>query len=86
MNTRKWEWKPNRAGIQKFSGLVRTFFDLGGNHVQVNSISAKTLREAQKNPKAHQDLVIRVAGYSAYFVELDKKMQEDIISRTEHRL
>ena len=86
MNTRKWEWKTSRASIQKFSMLVRTYFDLGGNHVQVNCISAKTLREAQKNPQAYQDLVIRVAGYSAYFVELDQKMQEDIISRTEHRL
>lgn len=86
MDTRKWNWKPSQEGIEKFSSLLRTYFDLGGNHVQINSITAKTLREAQENPQEYQDLVIRVAGYSAYFVELDKKMQDDIISRTEHRL
>ena len=86
MNMKKWNWKPSQEGIEKFSSLLRSYFDLGGSHVQINSITAETLTEAQKNPQEYQDLVIRVAGYSAYFVELDKKMQDDIISRTEHRL
>jgi pyruvate-formate lyase len=86
MNERNWGWKPSQEGLKKFSSLIRTYFDLGGNHVQINSISADTLIEAQRNPQEYRDLVIRVAGYSAYFVELDRKMQDDIISRTEHRL
>ena len=54
-------------------------------HVQFNVVSADILREARKNPEAFRDLVVRVAGYSAYFVELDESLQEDIIARTEHR-
>ena len=83
-NKQKWSWKPARNGIEKFSHLLRTYFDLGGFHIQINSISADTLKEAQEKPEAYRDLVIRVAGYSAYFVELDKKMQDNIIARTEH--
>jgi pyruvate-formate lyase len=80
----KWDWKPSRDGIEKFSNLLRTYFDLGGFHVQINSITADTLKAAQEKPDEHRDLVIRVGGYSAYFVELDKKMQNNIIARTEH--
>lgn len=80
----KWGWKPTRTGVEKFSDLLRTYFDLGGFHVQINSISADTLKEAQQKPESYRDLVIRVGGYSAYFVELDKKMQDNIIARTEH--
>lgn len=54
-------------------------------HVQFNIVSADTLREAKRNPEAFRDLVVRVAGYSAYFVELDESLQDDIIARTEHR-
>ncbi len=53
--------------------------------MQFNVVSADTLREAEGNPEAFRDLVVRVAGYSAYFVELDESLQDDIIARTEHR-
>ena len=73
-----------RAGMQKWAGLIRTYFDLGGWEIQFNVVSAETLREAQKHPEDYRDLVVRVVGYSAFFVELEKVVQDDIISRTEH--
>lgn len=86
MRNQSWQWKPSQEGIEKLTSLVRSYFDLGGLHIQINSISAETLKEAQRWPEKFQNLVIRVAGYSAYFVELDKKMQDDIIKRTEHNV
>ncbi len=73
-------------GIQKMADLVKTFFMLGGWHVQFNIVSSKTLREAQKKPEEYKDLVVRVAGYSALFNDLELKTQNDIIERTEHEL
>jgi formate C-acetyltransferase len=70
-------------GLRNFSGLVRNYFDKKGMHVQFNVIDRNTLMEAQKNPQQYQDLVVRVAGYSAQFVVLAKEVQDDIISRTE---
>ncbi len=72
------------AGMAKWANLIRTYFDLGGWEMQFNVVSAETLRAAQKNPEEYKDLVVRVVGYSAFFVELDKIVQDDIISRTEH--
>ena len=72
-------------GLRHFSGLVRNYFDKKGMHVQFNVIDRKTLIEAQNNPQQHQDLVVRVAGYSAQFVALAKEVQDDIISRTEQQ-
>ncbi|MBN1835493.1 MAG: hypothetical protein JW820_06555, partial [Spirochaetales bacterium] len=63
--------------------LIRTYFDLGGWHVQFNVVSAEKLRAAQQEPDEHRGLIIRVAGYSAFFVELDTAVQDDIIDRTE---
>ena len=74
----------DEAGMRKFAALIRTYFDLGGYHVQFNIVSAETLRDAQRHPEKYRDLMVRVAGYSAYFVMLDKAAQEDIIARTEH--
>jgi len=73
-------------GLRNFSGLVRNYFDKKGMHVQFNVIDRATLIEAQKNPEQHQDLVVRVAGYSAQWVVLAKEVQDDIISRTEQQL
>jgi len=73
-----------RAGMLKWADLVRTYFDLGGWEVQFNVVSGETLRDAQKHPEKYRDLVVRVVGYSAFFVELEKTIQDDIISRTEH--
>jgi formate C-acetyltransferase len=69
-------------GIRKLSQLVQTYFDLGGMELQINVISADTLRDAQKRPEEYRDLVVRVAGFSAYFVELHVTGQNDLISRT----
>ncbi|HUT80291.1 MAG TPA: trans-4-hydroxy-L-proline dehydratase [Candidatus Bathyarchaeia archaeon] len=71
-------------GIMKISHLVRAYFKMSGHHIQFNVVSAETLREAQKNPEKHRDLIVRVAGYSDYFINLGTKLQDEIIRRTEH--
>ena len=63
--------------------MVRTYFKLGGFQIQFNVLSPGTLRDAQAHPDAHRSLVVRVAGYSAFFVELDAEIQDEIILRTE---
>ena len=69
---------------QKLEMLIRTFFNrLHGYHVQYNIVSKETLIDAQKHPEKHKDLIVRVAGYSAFFNVLSKKTQDDIIGRTE---
>ena len=73
------------SGYQNLAALVRTYFSLGGMHVQFNVISKETLQDAQRNPDKYRSLVVRVAGYSAFFTSLDKSLQEDIIARTEHK-
>ncbi|GCF93131.1 glycyl radical enzyme [Enterococcus florum] len=70
-------------GLRNLSALVRGYFDQKGMHVQFNVISREKLIDAQKNPDKYKNLVVRVAGYSAHFVSLDKSIQEDIIARTE---
>lgn len=76
----------DERSLQKFIQLIKTYFNLGGMHVQFNAICADTLRDAQCNPEKYRDLIIRVAGYSAFFTALDKSLQDEIISRTEHVL
>lgn len=70
-------------GLRNLSALVRGYFEQKGMHVQFNVISRETLLDAQNNPEKYKNLVVRVAGYSAHFVSLDKTIQEDIIARTE---
>lgn len=70
-------------GARKLLSLIKTYFDLGGYHVQFNCVSSETLRDAQLHPENYQNLVVRVAGFSAYFIHLDKAMQNEIIKRTE---
>jgi formate C-acetyltransferase len=77
----------NEGDMKKLIPLIRTFFDnLKGWHIQYNVVSKETLLHAKKSPQTHRDLVIRVAGYSAFFTTLAPEMQDDIIARTEHRL
>ncbi len=72
---------------QKLEMLIRTFFNrLHGYHVQYNIVSKETLLDAQVHPEDHKDLIVRVAGYSAFFNVLSKKTQDDIIERTEQTL
>ncbi len=78
------EGEGNRA---KLISIIRAFFDeLKGWHVQYNIVSRETLLDAQTRPEEHRDLVVRVAGYSAFFVTLARDTQDDIIARTEHDL
>ncbi len=72
-----------RQDLDKLCGLIRTYFSLGGHHIQFNVVDSKTLRMAQKNPDEYRNLLVRVAGYSDYFVDLDRDHQEEIINRTE---
>ena len=70
--------------LKKLYALIKTYFGYGGKHVQFNVIDKKTLREAQKHPERYRNLIVRVAGYSAHFTELNRSIQEEIIQRTEH--
>ncbi|PKP58657.1 formate C-acetyltransferase/glycerol dehydratase family glycyl radical enzyme [Candidatus Atribacteria bacterium HGW-Atribacteria-1] len=74
----------DEKGLQSFAHLIRTYLlDLEGMHVQFNVVSSETLKKAQVNPNKYKNLIIRVAGYSAFFVDLSKELQEHIIERTE---
>lgn len=70
--------------VQSIVSLIRTYFRLDGHHIQFNVVSAETLRKAKQNPDEYRDLIVRVAGYSDYFVDLVEELQDEIISRTEH--
>jgi trans-4-hydroxy-L-proline dehydratase len=72
-------------GLDKWAYLVRSYFKMDGHHVQFNVTTADTLRKAQASPEQHRDLIVRVAGYSDYFCDLSKELQEEIIARTEHQ-
>jgi formate C-acetyltransferase len=74
----------DEEGIEKLCHLIRTYFNLNGHHIQFNIVDSETLRQAQQKPDAYRDLLVRVAGYSDYFVDLDADHQEEIISRTQH--
>jgi len=71
-------------GITNVMHLVRSYFRLDGHHIQFNVVKAETLRKAKKNPDKYKDLIVRVAGYSDYFVHLTEELQDEIIRRTEH--
>ncbi len=71
-------------GLNKIKDLIRVYFKLDGHHIQLNVVSADTLKDAQKNPEKYENLIVRVAGYSDYFNNLNKGLQDDIIRRTEH--
>ncbi|WP_334136549.1 glycyl radical protein [Muricomes intestini] len=72
-----------RRGLENFVGLIQSYFDQKGSHMQFNVVSRETLRDAQKHPEQYKHLVVRVAGYSALFTTLSKSLQDDIIRRTE---
>ena len=72
-------------GLDKLVQLIRTYFKLDGHHIQFNVVDAATLCAAQQNPEQYRDLIVRVAGYSDYFCDLGKALQDEIIARTEHQ-
>jgi len=73
----------DEESITKIVSLIRSYFKMDGHHIQFNVVDAETLREAQKHPENYRDLIVRVAGYSDYFVDLTPELQEEIIKRTE---
>ena len=73
--------------LDKLTSLIRTYFnDFGGKHIQFNVVDRETLLDAQKNPKNHRNLIVRVSGYSALFVELNRTIQDEVIQRTENTI
>jgi formate C-acetyltransferase len=72
------------AGLDALAALVRGYFRLGGHHIQFNVVGTDTLRDAQAHPDRYRDLLVRVAGYSDYFVDIGRDLQDEIISRTAH--
>jgi formate C-acetyltransferase len=74
----------DEKGLDTFVSLIRTYFKLGGHHVQFNVVDGATLRAAQRNPDQYRSLIVRVAGYSDYFCDLGTALQDEIIARTEH--
>ena len=76
----------SREGRRKFIYLIKTFFDRGGYFIQFNTQGTELLRKAKEHPEQYRDLLVRVAGFSAYFVDLSPDLQDEIIARTEHTL
>jgi formate C-acetyltransferase len=74
----------NDEGIKKTAQLVKTFIQLGGHQLQLNSINRDRLLDAQKHPENYPNLIVRVWGWSGYFNELDLPYQEHVIRRTEY--
>lgn len=72
------------SDIEKLGKLVRTYFMLGGHHIQFNIVDTPTLRNAQQHPENYRDLLVRMAGYSDYFNDMNLDYQEEIIERTEN--
>ncbi len=70
--------------VVKLGHLIRTYFTLGGHHIQFNIVDTATLKAAQKNPEDYKDLLVRMAGYSDYFNDMNADLQQEIIDRTEN--
>lgn len=74
----------DKKGVESMVHLIRAYFRMDGHHIQFNVVTADQLREAQKHPEEHKDLIVRVAGYSDYFNDLGEDLQNEIIRRSEH--
>lgn len=75
-----------KKGGEIMRNMIKTFVKKGGQHVQINVVDDKTLLDAQIHPENHRNLVVRIAGYMAYFTELDKECQDNLIYRTAHHI
>ena len=74
------------SDLTKLSTMIRAYFEGGGKHIQFNVVDRDMLIKAREHPENYSDLIVRVAGYSAYFTQLSPGVQNDIINRTEHSL
>ena len=72
------------AGLKLYAALIRSYFALGGMHLQISLLDSAAMKAAQHDPEKHRDLIVRIGGYSEYFVNLDPVFQDTIIKRTEH--
>ena len=72
-----------REGLEAFWGVVMTYFKKGGQEMQINATSREVLMDAMDHPENYQNLVVRVSGFSAFYVTLDKEVQLDILNRTQ---
>jgi len=70
--------------IEKLGHLIRSYFKLGGHHIQFNIVDTATLKAAQQNPEEYKDLLVRMAGYSDYFNDMNADLQQEVIDRTEN--
>jgi formate C-acetyltransferase len=70
--------------LRKLAQLIRSYFRMGGHHIQFNVVDTQTLRDAQQNPDAYKGLLVRMAGYSDFFNDMNEQLQSDIIARTEN--
>lgn len=70
--------------LDKLASLIRTYFSLGGHHIQFNIVDTATLRAAQETPEEYKDLLVRMAGYSDYFNDMNEDLQQEVIDRTEN--
>ena len=73
------------AGEEAFLSLWRSYFGRGGQQLSVSVVSADELKDAQVRPECHRDLIVRVGGYSDYFVSLSKELQDNVIARTDNK-
>ena len=73
-------------GNPESDALIRTYFDMGGEQLQPTVVSTETLRAARQDPGSHRDIIVKAGGYSAYFTDLGREIQDELISRTEHAL
>ena len=72
------------TGLSGLSALIRTCFTLGGSQLQFNTTDREVLKDAMAHPESYRNLVVRVSGFSGYFIDLERAVQEDIVARTEH--
>jgi formate C-acetyltransferase len=72
--------------VKKVAMLVKAFIGMGGHQIQLNTVNLDVLRDAQENPELHRQLVVRIWGWSAYFVELDREFQNHVMKRKEYSL
>ena len=72
--------------VKKIARLVKTYIDLGGHQMQLNAVNTERLKAAQANPEEYRQLVVRIWGWSAYFVELDKEYQDHVLRRQQYVL
>ena len=70
--------------IEKIARFVKAYIDMGGHQLQLNAVNSERLKDAQEHPEKHRQLVVRIWGWSAYFVELDREYQEHVLRRQQY--